>query len=220
LRLHYLYPDEVTDALIDVIAAEPKVVKYLDIPIQHIDDGVLKRMNRRGNSAEIKALFEKLRAKIPNVALRTTVITGLPGEGEPEFERLCDFLREAKIERAGVFPYSPEEGTPAAEMSDRVHEELAEHRAALVSDLQARIMDDFNESRIGSEVDVLIEGYDKWGECWFGRSGAEAPDVDGKIFVSYGSGKELLGKIVKVKITDVLDGDLVAELIGEEARTN
>jgi ribosomal protein S12 methylthiotransferase len=212
IRLHYLYPDEVTDELIGVIANQPKIVRYLDIPIQHIDDTVLTKMNRRGTGDEIRKLFRTLRERIPGVVLRTTVITGLPGEGEAEFERLCEFLKETKIERAGVFVYSPEEGTPAAGMTGAVHFEFAEHRAALVADLQSRIMEEYNESRVGGVIDVLAESYDKWGECWVGRSYAEAPDVDGKIFFTVGDGGSVsAGDIVSVRLTDTMDGDLVGE---------
>ncbi len=156
IRLHYLYPDEIDDELIDVIAGEPKILKYLDIPIQHIDDKILKTMCRRGTGGEIRELFKKLRERIPGVVLRTSLITGLPGEGEEEFLKLCDFLREAKIERAGVFPFSPEEGTPAAKM-DYPDEDTARRRAEIVMDIQDGIMEEFNTSRIGTVTRVLVE---------------------------------------------------------------
>ena len=158
VRLHYLYPELIDDELIDEIASEDKIVKYLDIPIQHINDTILRRMNRRGTGEEIRALFKKLRERIPGLVLRTSLITGLPGEGEAEFEELCDFLREAKIERAGVFPYSPEEGTPAALMPDRCSTEEAQRRAELCMEIQAEIMDGFAETFIGRELDVLVMG--------------------------------------------------------------
>ena len=212
IRLHYLYPELIDDELIETIAAEEKVVKYLDIPIQHINDGILKRMNRRGTGAEIEALFVKLRERIPGLVLRTSLITGLPGEGEAEFEQLCDFLRRAKIERAGVFPYSPEEGTPAAEM-ERPDTETAEHRAELLVDIQSRIIDEFNFMQLGKVLKVLCEGYDRFAECWYGRSWADSPDVDGKIFFT---GKGLTpGCFVNVRITDTLDGDLTGEAVLE-----
>ncbi len=209
IRLHYLYPDEIDDRLIDVIASEEKVLKYLDIPIQHINDGILKRMNRRGTGREIRALFKKLRDKIPGLVLRTSIITGLPGEGEAEFEELSDFLREAKIERAGVFAYSPEEGTPAAEMDDRPDRETAEHRAELLVDIQSRVIDEFNEKRIGTVTEVIVEGYDEYAECMFGRSFADSPDVDGKVFFE---GEAEPGEFVRVRITGTLDGDLTGEV--------
>ena len=160
IRLHYLYPDEIDDELIDVIAKYDKILKYLDIPIQHINDGILQKMNRRGTGNEIRALIQKLRERIEGVVLRTSIIAGLPGEGEYEFVELCDFLTEAKIERAGVFAYSPEEGTAAALM-DMPDTDTAALRAERLTDIQSRIIDGFNESRIGSMATVLIEGYDE-----------------------------------------------------------
>ena len=210
IRLHYLYPDLIDDELIRTVAEEPKVVKYLDIPIQHINDAILKRMHRRGSGAELEALLTKLRASIPGLVIRTSLITGLPGEGEAEFAQLCDFLRRARLERAGVFPYSPEEGTPAAAM-ERPDTETAEQRCEIITELQSRIMDEFNESRLGTELEVLAEGYDVVAECWYGRSCADSPDVDGKVFFT---GKDVQpGEFYSIRITEVLDGDLVGEKI-------
>jgi ribosomal protein S12 methylthiotransferase len=206
IRLHYLYPDEIDDQLIDVIAEHDKILKYLDIPIQHISDSILKKMCRRGTGAEIRALFKKLRSRLPGLVLRTSLITGLPGEGEEEFEELCAFLREARIERAGVFPYSPEEGTPAAAM-ERPDSETAARRAELIMDIQAQIMDQFNESRIGSRVKVLVEGYD--GGYHRGRSYAESPEIDGVIWFT-GGAPEASG-FHDVVITGTMDGDLTGE---------
>lgn len=206
IRLHYLYPDEIDDELIDVIAEHDKILKYLDIPIQHINDGILRKMCRRGTGAEIRALFRKLRARIPGLVLRTSLITGLPGEGEEEFEELCAFLREARIERAGVFPYSPEEGTPAA-MMERPDSETAARRAELVMDIQARIMDEFNENRIGSRVKVLVEGDN--GDYHRGRSYAESPEIDGVIWFTGGL-PEVRG-FADIVITGTMDGDLTGE---------
>ena len=210
IRLHYLYPDEIDDELISVIAGEKKILKYLDIPIQHINDAILKRMNRRGTGGEIRALFRKLRERIDGVVLRTSLITGLPGEGEAEFEELCDFLREARIERAGVFPYSPEEGTPAAEM-DRPDEETARRRAELVMELQSGIMDGYNESRIGTVTEVLAEGFD--GTFWYGRSFAESPDIDGRILFTADEDADFDG-FVPVEITGDIDGEPVGRYAG------
>jgi len=212
LRLHYLYPDEMDDELIALIASEPKIVKYLDIPIQHINNVILKRMNRRGTGDEIRVLFKTLRERIPSLVLRTSLIVGLPGEGEAEFEELCAFLREAKIERAGVFPYSPEEGTPAAKMEDRADESTASRRAQLVMDLQSNIMDEFNDLRIGQRIRVLCEGFDEFAECWYGRSEADSPDVDGKVFFT-GSG--IPGEFVTVEVSSILDGDLMGEIAAD-----
>ena len=209
IRLHYLYPDLVDEELIHTVAEEPKVVKYLDIPIQHINDGILRRMNRRGRGAELEALLTRLRESIPGLVIRTSLITGLPGEGEAEFEELCAFLRRARRERAGVVPYSPEEGTPAMAM-ERPDTETAEERCEIVTELQSRIMDDFNESRLGTVQEVLAEGFDVVAECWYGRSYADSPDVDGKVFFT---GRDVKpGEFVRVRITEILDGDLVGEL--------
>jgi ribosomal protein S12 methylthiotransferase len=210
LRLHYLYPDEIDDILIEVIASEDKVLKYLDIPIQHISDSILSLMNRRGTSAEIRALFKKLRERIPGLVIRTSIITGLPSEGEDEFEELAEFLRIEKIERAGIFAYSPEEGTTAAEMPDRPDRETAEHRAELLVNLQSEIIDEFNKSRVGREFEVLVEGYDSEAGLMYGRSYADSPDVDGKVFLV---GEAEPGSFVKVIIIGLIDGDVYGEVI-------
>ena len=170
IRLHYLYPDTITDELIDTIAAEPKICKYIDMPIQHCNDTILKAMRRRETHAGLLATMETLRAKIPGVVLRTSLITGLPYEDEAAFDELCEFLRETHIERAGVFPYSPEEGTDAAEMPNHVDTAEAERRAELVADVQSRIMDDFNESRMGDLAEVLCEGFDPQSMQYIGLS--------------------------------------------------
>lgn len=211
IRLHYLYPDEFTDELIDVIAREPKILKYLDIPIQHANDKLLRTMNRRGTKAEIMALFEKLRAKIPGLVIRTSLITGLPGEGEAEFEELCEFLRWAKLERAGIFPFSPQEGTPAFDMPNQVDEEEAARRAELLVELQSRIMDGYNEARLGGVLEVLCEGFDDNAGCYVGRSYADSPDVDGHVYFT-AAGKVPAGEFVQVRITGVTDGDLMGEM--------
>ena len=211
IRLHYLYPDELDDALIDVIADEPKILNYLDIPIQHINDKILKAMNRRGTGDEIRTLFSKLRDRLPGLVLRTSIIVGLPGEGEDEFEELCEFLQWAKIERAGVFPFSPEEGTPAAEMEDQVPEDVANRRAELLVDLQSRVMDEYNEDRLGSVMEVLCEGFDPNMGCWCGRTWADSPDVDGHVYFT-AAGTIQPGTFVNVRITDTTDGDLTGEI--------
>ena len=211
VRLHYLYPDELDDTLIDVIADEPKILNYLDIPIQHINDGILKAMNRRGTGDEIRGLFAKLRDRLPGLVLRTSIIVGLPGEGEEEFEELCEFLRWAKIERAGVFPFSPEEGTPAAEMDNQVPEDVANRRAELLVDLQSRVMDEYNEERLGSVMEVLCEGFDPNMGCWCGRTWADSPDVDGHVYFT-AAGAIQPGTFVNVRITGTTDGDLTGEI--------
>ena len=214
VRLHYLYPDELDDDLIEVIASEHKILKYIDIPLQHINDKLLRSMNRRGTKAEILALLDKLRARIPGLVLRTSLIAGLPGEGEAEFEELCDFLREARIERAGIFQFSPEEGTPAAVMPDQVDPDTAARRVELLVDLQSRVMDAFNESRLGETLEVLCEGFDPDMGCYAGRSYADSPDVDGKVFFT-AAGLVPAGTFVNVRITGTEDGDLMGEI--EEA---
>ncbi len=209
IRLHYLYPDQFDDELIDEIASNEKIVKYLDIPIQHINNDILKSMNRRGTGDDIRKLFKELRERIPGVVLRTSLISGLPGEGDAEFEELCSFLREAKIERAGVFPFSPEDGTPAAKMP-HVDAEEAQRRADLIMEIQAGVMDDFNASLIGKALEVLCLDYDEDSQMWVGRSCYDSPDIDGLVFFD-GDGGE--GNIVYVNITAVADD---GNLIGEE----
>lgn len=211
IRLHYLYPDEFTDELIDVIANQPRIVKYLDIPIQHANDKLLKSMNRRGTKAELEALFTKLRQRIPGVVIRTSIITGLPGEGEAEFNELCDFLRWAKLERAGIFPFSPEEGTPAVDMPGQVPQEVAAHRAELLVDLQSQVMDDYNAQRLGTVMEVLCEGFDADQGCYRGRTYADSPDVDGHVFFT-AAGTVPAGEFVNVRITGTDQGDLTGEM--------
>ena len=208
IRLHYLYPDQFDDELIDEIASNSKIVKYLDIPIQHINNSILKAMNRRGTGDDIRKLFAELRRRIPDVVLRTSLISGLPGEGETEFEELCCFLKEAKIERVGVFPFSPEEGTPAAKMP-HVDYEVAQRRADLIMELQASVMDEFNASLVGKTLEVLCLDYDENEQMWLGRSCYDSPDIDGLVFFE-GNGGE--GKILDVTITAVSeDGNLIGE---------
>lgn len=209
IRLHYLYPDVFDDELIDVIAHEEKIVKYLDIPLQHINDAILRRMNRRGTGAEIRALIAKLRERIPGVVLRTSLIAGLPGEGEAEFEELCTWLREVRLERVGVFPFSPEEGTPAAKMLDRCEPEEAQRRADLILDLQAQIMDDYNDSCIGKTMTVMCDGAAKSGLC-SGRTFADSPEIDGKV---YFEGNAQPGCFATVRITGTEDGELIGTQI-------
>ena len=214
VRLHYLYPDETTDEMIDVIASEPKIVKYLDIPIQHVNDEILKKMNRRGDKAFITALFEKLRARIPGLVLRTSLIAGLPGEGEAEFEELCTWLRQMKLERVGAFAFSPEEGTVAA-MMEYPPTEVAQARAEKIAEIQSRIMDEYYEGLMGKTLEVLCEGYDEEEEAYFGRTYADSPDIDGKVW--FAAERTIHpGEFVMVTMTDVYDGDLIGE-VEEEA---
>jgi len=211
IRLHYFYPDEVTDELIEVVASERKIVKYLDIPLQHCNDGILKAMNRRGTKAQIEALLGKLRARIPGLVIRTSIICGLPGEGEAEFEELCGFLRENALERAGVFAFSPEEGSPAADMPDQVPEDVKRRRVERLVDLQSGVMDAWNEARLGTVMEVLCEGFDPDMGCWAGRTYADSVDVDGHVYFTAG-GMVPAGSFVNVRITGTADGDLTGEI--------
>ena len=206
IRIHYVYPDEIDDELIEVIASEPKIVKYLDIPIQHCNSDILKLMNRRGDGAFLKALFKKLRSRIPGLVLRTSVITGLPGEGEAEFSELCEFLKEMRLERVGAFPFSPEEGTPAAEM-EHPDMETAQVRAQMVETIQSRIMDDYNAAIIGKTICVLVDGFDEEYGQFFGRSYADSPEIDGHVWIA---AEEALseGEFINVCIDGLIDGDL------------
>ncbi|MBO5049509.1 MAG: 30S ribosomal protein S12 methylthiotransferase RimO [Oscillospiraceae bacterium] len=206
IRIHYVYPDEIDDALIEVIATEPKIVKYLDIPIQHCNDGILKLMNRRGDKALLEELFAKLRSKIPGLVLRTSVITGLPGEGEEEFTELCAFLKKHRLERVGAFPFSPEEGTPAAQMP-HPDQETAQQRAQMIEMIQSAVMDDYNASMLGKIVDVLVDGYDETYEQYYGRTYADSPEIDGRVWIA---SEEPVseGSFVKICIDAIIDGDL------------
>ena len=200
-----------TDSLIATIASQPKILHYLDIPIQHCNDRILSAMRRRTNKAQLTELFAKLRAAMPDVVIRTSIICGLPGEGAEEFEELCDFLREAKLQRAGIFQYSREEGTLAAAMEDQVDDETAKRRVELLVDLQSRVMDGYNEDRLGSVMEVLCEGFDASAGCYAGRTYADSVDVDGKVFFT-AAGVIPAGTFVNVRITGTSDGDLTGEI--------
>ena len=214
IRVHYVYPDEIDDELIDVIASEPKIVKYLDIPIQHCNDKILAAMHRRGDKKLIVDLFAKLRARIPGLVIRTSLITGLPGEGEEEFQELCQFLRDEKMERVGAFVFSPEEGTPAATM-DHVDEEVAKERAETLEMIQSQIMDEYNTAMIGKTLEVLVDGFDEEQEQFYGRTYADSPDIDGRVWIA---SEEPLreGDFVNVTIDGCVDGDLAGYIAEEE----
>ncbi len=213
VRLHYVYPDEIDEELIQVIATEPKICKYLDIPIQHCNSKILSLMNRRGDGAFLRDLFTKLRREIPGLILRTSVITGLPGEGEAEFTELCEFLKEQRLERVGAFPFSPEEGTPAAEM-DHVDADTALERARIVETIQSSIMDDHNASLMGTVQEILVDGFDPEYEQFFGRTYADSPDVDGRVWIA---SQEALseGTFVNVCMDGLVDGDLTGYIVEE-----
>lgn len=214
VRVHYVYPDEIDDEFIDCMASEPKIVKYLDIPIQHCNSKILKLMNRRGDGDFLRALIEKLRSRIPGLVIRTSLITGLPGEGEEEFQELCQFLRQVRLERVGAFAFSPEEGTEAAEM-DYVDNDTAMQRAQSIELIQSAIMDDYNASLIGTTMEVLVDGYDEEQEQFFGRTYADSPDIDGRVWLaSQEPVRE--GSFVTVKIDGCVDGDLTGFVLEEE----
>lgn len=213
IRLHYLYPDQITEELIDVIAEEDKIVKYLDIPLQHASKRVLRAMRRPGDRESLTALIGKLRERIPGVVLRTSLIVGLPGETEEEFTELCEFLQDVRIERAGVFEFSPEEGTIAAEMPDQIDDETKENRRLIVEELQSGVIDDYNLSRVHEEMDVLCEGFDEDANMYYGRTYADSVEVDGKVwFVS--EAPCTAGEFVRVRIDDSLGADLSGVRVG------
>ena len=208
VRLHYLYPDQITDELVDVIASEPKIVKYLDIPLQHVSKRILRAMHRPGDGAEFAALIENLRARIPGLVLRTSLIVGLPGETEEEFAELCSFLQETQIERVGVFEFSPEEGTEAAELPDQIDAEVKANRRLIVEELQSGVLDDYNTSRHGETMDVLCEGFDDEQQLWFGRTYADSVEVDGHVYFESDDTPQA-GEFVPVLITESLGPDLL-----------
>ena len=207
VRLHYLYPDEITEEMIDVIAEEPKIVKYLDIPIQHVNNRILKAMHRRGDADFLRKLFCHLRDRIPGLVLRTSLIVGLPGETDEEFEELCTFLREVEIERAGVFCYSPEEGSEAAAMPDQVDEDVKNERRMIIEELQSDVLDHFAARMKGQLIEVLCEGWDGETGLYYGRSYADSQDIDGKIWFDSAFSVEE-GQFVPVRITGAQGADL------------
>ena len=213
LRVLYCYPDSITDELLDTMAQEEKIVKYIDLPLQHASGPILKAMNRRGDRQSLTALMNKIRERVPGVVLRTTLITGFPGETEEDFTELAEFVKDVKFERLGCFAYSQEEGTPAAELPGQLDEEVKAHRAELIMDRQMEIMERQGMELIGKTLEVLVEGYDRYAECWFGRSWRDAPDVDGKIFFTTGGKRPRLGSFVQVRVEDCMDCDLTGRLV-------
>lgn len=213
LRVLYCYPDSITDELLEVMAREEKIVPYIDLPLQHASGKILKAMNRRGDRQSLTALMKKIRETVPGVVLRTTLIAGFPGETEEDFTELAEFVKDVKFERMGCFAYSQEEGTAAAELPDQVEDETKERRAEILMDDQMNIMDTQGQELIGQTLEVLVEGFDRYAECWFGRSYRDAPDIDGKVFFTTGGKRPRLGSFVKVEITDCMDADLTGELV-------
>ncbi len=207
IRVLYCYPEAITEELINVFATEDKVVKYLDLPLQHASGKVLKRMNRRGDREKLTALINKLRERIPGIVLRSTFIAGFPGETEEDFTELAEFVKDMEFDRMGCFAYSQEEGTPAARMKEQLDEETKEERARIIMESQMDIMDRINQRHIGKILEVMVDGFDEEQECYFGRSYMDAPDVDG--FVYFNSENELNpGDFVTVEIEDAIDADL------------
>ena len=213
LRVLYCYPDSITDELLDTMAREEKIVKYIDLPLQHASGPILKAMNRRGDRQSLTALMKKIREKVPGVVLRTTLITGFPGETEEDFTELAEFVKDVKFQRLGCFAYSQEEGTPAAELPGQLDEEVKAHRAELIMDRQMEIMERQGMDLIGKTLEVLVEGFDRYAECWFCRTWRDAPDVDGKIFFTTGGKLPRLGSFVQVRVEDCMDCDLTGRLV-------
>ncbi|HCH28135.1 MAG TPA: 30S ribosomal protein S12 methylthiotransferase RimO, partial [Ruminococcaceae bacterium] len=212
IRTLYTYPERITDELLDLINREPKLVKYLDIPIQHINGDILKRMNRRGNEKTLRALIEKIRSKVDGVTLRTTLITGFPGETEEQFTELHKFVKDVKFDRLGCFAYSAEEDTVAASMPNQIDEQTKIDRMELIMETQMTVSAEKNAQKNGSTVEVLIEGYDDFIKCYFGRSEADAPEIDGKVFFTAKRPLKI-GDFAKVNIFDTIEYDLLGEMI-------
>lgn len=211
LRLLYCYPDKITDALIDELANNDRLVKYMDIPIQHISDPILAAMNRHGDSALIKDTVARLRARVPGITLRTTAIVGFPGESEADFETLCRYIKETKFERFGAFPYSAEEDTPAVTLPGQIDEQVKQERYDILMATQLPISEAHNREKMGKTLVVLCEGYDTAAGTYYGRGEADAPDIDGKVY--FRSQKKIsAGEFVNVKITEAMDYDLIGEV--------
>lgn len=214
IRLLYCYPDEITDELIDCMARQEKVLNYIDVPLQHCSNRVLKAMNRRGTKETIVDVINKLRNKIPDIVLRTTFICGFPGETEEEFTELAEFVKETKFQRLGCFVYSQEEDTPASEFENQIDDEVKQRRAEIIMEQQMQIMEEYCQSLNGKTIEVVCEGYDRYAECYFGRSMADSPDVDGKVFFNViGDRKPAVGEFVKVEIDDFLDCDPIGTMV-------
>lgn len=212
LRLLYCYPDSITDELIEEIAENDKVCAYLDLPLQHADENVLKRMNRTGTKAELLDLVRKLRRRIPDIVIRTTFITGFPGESEEEFNNLAEFVKEAEFDRLGCFAYSAEEGTKAADMPDQVDEQTKSDRGDIIMQQQFDIFERKLEEKIGNTYEVVVEGYDGYTDCYFGRSYMDAPEIDSIVYFTSSVALED-GEFVRIKIINYKDYDLIGECI-------
>ena len=214
IRLLYCYPDKITDELIEEFRTNERLVKYIDLPIQHIDDRILSKMNRHGGSAAIKDAVKRLREAVPDIAIRTTAIVGFPSESEEEFEALCEYVKETRFTNFGAFTYSQEEQTPAAEMDCQIDEQTKEDRYSIIMQIQERIVEEENEKLLGTTVKVLLEGYDEVAEAYYGRSEKNAPEIDGKIYFE-GPKRMIQGSFVNIKITEVVDYDLFGVIVKE-----
>ena len=212
IRLLYLYPERIDDALIDEIANNDKIVKYMDIPLQHCNKNVLKRMNRHGDRESLTALINKIREKVEGITIRTTFIAGFPGETEEEFNELCEFAQEMRFERMGCFAYSEEEGTPAARLDGMMDFEIRQERADIINECQSVILDEINDSLIGKTLQTIVEGYDSYTDSYFGRTYMDAPEIDTQI--NFTCGFELFeGDIIEVEVINVVDGELTGEVV-------
>ena len=211
IRLLYCYPDRITDELIETMKKQDKIVNYIDLPLQHADDKILKAMNRRGDQTMIRNVIEKLRTEIPDVVIRTTFIVGFPGEGEDEFENLAVFVNEIEFDRLGVFTFSAQEGTPAYDMEDQVEEDVKTRRGEIIMQDQYSIMEEKNSEKIGKTYKVIVEDYDGYSDSYTGRTYMDAPEIDG--IVRFTSDRDLdIGDFVEVEIFDVEDYDLIGEV--------
>ena len=215
IRLLYCYPEHITDRLLDTIARQEKVVNYLDVPIQHCSERVLRSMHRPGSRQTLGKLFAHIREKVPGVVLRTTVMTGFPGETKEQFNRLGDFVQDMQFDHLGCFAYSEEEGTKAAEFEDQVDEDVRAHRADILMEQQAEVSAAKNAAKLGKRMTAVVEGYDKYAGCYFGRTAADAPDIDGKVFIK-SSSRLRLGQYITVEVFDTMDYDLLAEEVTDE----
>lgn len=216
VRVLYCYPERITEELLDVFVEEPHMVPYLDLPIQHCDGEILKRMHRPGDEETLRKLIAHIRERVPEITLRTTLITGFPGETKEQFNRLGDFVQDMQFDHLGCFAYSEEEGTKAAEFEDQVDEDVRAHRAEIIMEQQAEVSAAKNAAKVGTRMTAVMEGYDKYAGCYFGRTAADAPDIDGKIFVR-SENRLRMGQYITVEVFDTLDYDLLAEEVTDES---
>ena len=215
VRVLYCYPERITDELLDVLAEEPHMVPYLDLPIQHCDGEILRRMHRPGNEETLRKTIAHIRERVPDITLRTTLITGFPGETKEQFNRLGDFVQDMQFDHLGCFAYSEEEGTKAAEFEDQIDEDVRAHRADIIMEQQAEVSAAKNAAKLGKRMTAVVEGYDKYAGCYFGRTAADAPDIDGKVFIKSDS-RLRLGQYITVEVFDTMDYDLLAEEVTVE----